>query len=859
MERFKRFERSIYTACSETCSIYSDNIFIKHQGRRLSFGETYEKTISRAAFLQKQGISKDDIVGIIAENSPEWCISFLAITSIGATALPLDTNLSKNQHEDMLKAAGASCLFTGDGFHDRYKLPSFAIEQVDSPADIKTFSPPECSADDIAVLIFTSGTTGTPKIVSLTHRNLLHIAYVCTDLEEYTQGDQTLAILPLFHIYALESTFLAPFVTGSMIIMQTSLKGPDIMQSLADNDISIFPAAPIMWELFFDGITNKARAESEKKYKLFMFLVKNAPLLRKLGLGFLLKKVFTPVHDVFGHSHRFFISGGAPMKREYFNAYKNMGFNIFEGYGLSETTGPIAVPYYKDSEAGSVGRPMKGNEVKIININKDGIGEICLRGFAVSPGYYKNDEANKEAFDEDGFFRTGDLGRLDKKGNIRITGRIKNVIVLDSGKNVYPEEMEFYYRNSDKINEIAVFERKHKEKTTIHAVVVPAKKSKDSYREIREELEKLNRELPDYKRVKKFSISFDELPKNSSKKIMYNEIISLLEAGNYQAGEDDSVVLKDLLQGTTPKEEKIISLLKEKFNVEFLYENSTPADFNVDSLSLIDLIVFLEQNLNVVIDSKEFRKKETMTEILAYTASLEETDGASLDSKILTGEITSKANRFFNPLHHVVIGFFGFLSKIFWKLDVKNRDKLQLDNNILISNHQSYLDMVWIASSIPLKQRKQIYVTGKKRLSFLRYIFPILPIIYVDETNGIEVLKAGADILRQGKTLIIFPEGTRSRDGSLGEFMNGAAYLAKKLNRDVVPLSIDGSYRIWPRHKKLPSIITGEKGYLSVGEIIKPDDYENIESLNDALYRAVAAGLPITGADEKNRKEVVMK
>nr|HPJ40314.1 AMP-binding protein [Spirochaetota bacterium] len=562
-----------------------------------------------------------------------------------------------------------------------------------------------------------------------------------------------------------------------------------------------------------------------------------------LGLGLVLKKVFAPVHDVFGHSHRFFISGGAPMKREYFNWYKNMGFNIMEGYGLSETTGPIAIPYYKKSKAGSVGPPIAGNEVTVKNINSDGIGEICLRGPAVSPGYFKNDEANRKSFDEEGFFNTGDLGRVDRKGNIYITGRLKNVIVLDSGKNVYPEELEFFYRNSEKINEIAVFERSLQGRTSLFAVVVPGRKSSASYNEIKAEIELMNKELPDYKRVRNFSVSFDELPKNSTKKILYSEVIKFLEAGNYQTCEEDNVVLKDLLRGTGPREERIVALLKKKLGAEILFTNSTLSDFNVDSLGFIDIIVYLEQNLNTAIDSKVFRTKETLGEILIYLASLEEAAGSSLDDKILNGEIEFRANTFFNPFHHIVLAFLRVASKALWNVEVRNREMLQLDNTILVSNHQSYLDMVWIASSIPWKYRKDIYVTGKRRLSFLRFIFPILPIIYVDETNGIEVLKAGADILRQGKTLVVFPEGTRTENGQLNEFMSGAAYLAKHLGKKILPVSVSGSYEIWPRRNRLPEFFTSKKGYLTIGETIDPAQYDSVEALNDAMYNAVEAGI----------------
>jgi long-chain acyl-CoA synthetase len=324
---------------------------------------------------------------------------------------------------------------------------------------------------------------------------------------------------------------------------------------------------------------------------------------------------------------------------------------------------------------------------------------------------------------------------------------------------------------------------------------------------------------------------------------MYPEVIKLLENGSYQTGLDDRVVLKDVLRGSNPREERIVELLRKKLRADLLFTNNTLSDFNVDSLGNIELIVFLEQNLTVVIDAREFRKKETMGEILAYLSSLKEGEGSSLDRIILNGKIGIKPNRIFNPFHHVLLGLAKVLSKICWKFEVINPDRLNLNNNILVSNHQSYLDMVWIAFSIPGKQRKQIYVTGKRKLAFLRFIFPILPVIYVDESNGIEVLKAGADILRQGKTLIIFPEGTRTTDGNLGEFMSGAAYLAKNLNKEIIPVSVDGGYKLWPKHNKFPTVTTDQKGYLTVGKIIKPADYDSVESLNDAIFRAVESGL----------------
>jgi long-chain acyl-CoA synthetase len=517
-----------------------------------------------------------------------------------------------------------------------------------------------------------------------------------------------------------------------------------------------------------------------------------------------------------------------------------MGFNIIEGYGLSETTGPIAIPYYKTSMAGSVGTPIKGNEVLIKNINEDGIGEIWFKGDAVMPGYYKNDEANSLAFDENGFFNTGDLGRLDRKGNIYITGRMKNVIVLDSGKKVYPEEIESYFKQSTVISEIAVFERKVSGRATVFAVMVPSVKSGKSFGMIRSVVESLNNDLPDYKRVRGFAVSMDELPKNSTKKILYNEINSLLEQGVYQTDESDSPQLRDIFRPSNSREEQAASLIKDYFRVKSLMANQSLDDFNMDSLGLIEFIVYLEKEMRIEINPEEFRRKQTVSELVIYISSLEETADKSVEKWILEGEYSFRPYPFFNPLHHLAIGFLGGMSRLFWGIKAVNAHKLVLDNKIVVANHQSYLDMVWISYFVPWKYRKNVYATAKKRLSFLRFVFPMFPVIFLDDTNSIEVLKGGADILRQGKTLIIFPEGTRSQDGNIQSFRSGAAFLAKNLNIKIIPVSVKGGFEIWPRDKSLPHFITSFKGKILVGDEIDPANYKSVESLNLALQETVS-------------------
>ena len=280
-------------AYRSVCKINSKRILFANEG--INYSKAWQRAEKRAVFLKKKGYKKGDIIAILAANSVEWCLAYMAITSVGAIALPMDTNLSPAKYREMAKSAGVNAAFVSGQFRDVFKnITVYNIE--DEPPAYKSASlkKTDISKDDIASLLFTSGTTGRPKIVALTHGNILHVAIDCTKLEEYTPDDVTLAMLPLYHVYAFEATFLAPLVSGSSIVFLNSLKGPDIVKALAENSITIFPAAPQMWELFFDSLVSKVRVQSKLKYAVFMFFLKAAPALKTLGLGFLPRKIFHP-------------------------------------------------------------------------------------------------------------------------------------------------------------------------------------------------------------------------------------------------------------------------------------------------------------------------------------------------------------------------------------------------------------------------------------------------------------------------------------------------------------------------------------------------------------------------------------
>jgi long-chain acyl-CoA synthetase len=832
---------NLYEFYKEKCELYSDKILFDN---KITYAEAFKLAEQRAVFLQSEGYKKGDVIAILAKSNAEWVLSYMAINMLGGVVLPLDVNLMPQALTDMAKNLKAKALFISDEYKGVIKkIKTYPVSLEKSLEKKKKFKVPKVSEDDTATFIYTSGTTGTPKIVALTHRNIFCTAENIGERARMTTSDLFLCLLPLYHVYALLACFAGPFSHGAAFVYLTSLKGPDIMKCLAENPFTVFPAAPLLWEMIMDGIIKKVKGESAFKYRLFKFFLEYGTAMRKIGLSFLPIKFLTRSCTI-RKKIRFFVSGGAPLKDKYRKYYKSMGFTVLEGYGLTETTGPITLPDPDKNFIGSVGPVISGNESKIKNINDEGIGEVWLKGDSVTPGYYNNAAANKEVFDNEGFFNTGDLGKKDKHGNIYLTGRVKNVIVISSGKNVYPEELETYYKKSEEIEEIAVFGLDKDGDEHVYAVIVPKDKTEKSFEKIKNELTRLNKGLPSYKTVTDFAISFDKLPVNSARKVVYRTVIDLLKQGVYMEHENDSTVLRDVLTPTTPYETEVIETLRKKLKVKTIYAKQTFADFKIDSLGLVDLTVQLEEALSISIDLEKFKTLQTMDEIVAYLVSLEKTSGGSIKERLFEGEITEKPLLFFNPVLYFWIALIKLCCKVFWKVKVINPEKFEINNCIILANHSSYFDIPWLISAMKIRDIKNTYAIGKKEVSGIRYVFHGMPVIWIDyDKNTNEVFKKSADLLRQNKSVMIFPEGIRSANGEMQEFKLGSAYLAKNINREIIPVTINGTYDIWPPEKKFPEFVTKKRGSVVIHDKINPADYKTIESLMAKVRSEIEKGI----------------
>lgn len=523
---------NLYEFLKSSVSKYNNQIFFCR--KQITYNTFLELVKKRAAFLLKEGFKSGDVIGILSKNSADWVITYFAITSIGAYALLLDTNLFPNDYEAMTKEVDAKAVFTSkDLNYESSNLKIYDISIDGNLENINEFKPANVSENHIASLSFTSGTTGNPKIVPLTHKNVITTAVsnVKTVLKHEDLQDETIyGLLPIYHVYGMTASFMVALAAGAKVAFTETLNPKVILKELQEYKVKVFPGVPRLWELFYNKIEQGFK--EKKLHKLFKLLTNHGIWFKRTGLGKVVNHIFKPVRDMLGGNISIMLSGGAPLKPTIENAFNNMGFRMIQGYGLTETVGPFSLNPPVNGCEFSVGPPAEGNYAEIRNTNKDGIGEVWLKGASVFPEYYKNKEATEKSFDADGWYNSGDLGYMDKKGFIYIMGRKKNVIVLDSGKNVYPEELENHFKSAPEIEEISVFGYNVNDRNVVYAVVVPSDENMKK-EEIELVIKRYNDKLPMFKKVTHYAVSYEPLPKTSTQKIKPHIVKKNLEAGKY--------------------------------------------------------------------------------------------------------------------------------------------------------------------------------------------------------------------------------------------------------------------------------------------------------------------------------------
>jgi long-chain acyl-CoA synthetase len=524
--------------------------------RILTYTRLGMRTAGASSHLMKLGVEKGDRIAIFSESRPEWAVALFGIVSCSGIVVPMDVKLSDAEIEFILNDCQAKCIFVSKKLLEtilrvRSKLPFIqnivCLDEVsvDGALLLNDFKVPEkeilnreIQAEDTALIVYTSGTTGVAKGVEITYKNLLFEVMSLNRYIDFSPKDNFLSILPLNHLLELTGGLIAPLYAGARVTYCDSIKPPVLMKLMQETKTTTMICVPLVLKLFHGGIMKNIDDMKQWKKKLFY---------RMLGLSrFLLnfnvrigRLLFASLHKKFGGHLKCFVSGGAPLDPRVEEDFHALGFNVLQGYGLTETSPVLTVNTFNERKYTSVGIPLKGVEIQIVkNKPDDKEGEIIARGPNIMRGYYKNKEKTDEVL-KDGWFHTGDIGYLDDDNFLYITGRIKNMIVLGGGKKIFPEEIEEVMSKSKLIKEMCVVGLKA---TTglkagteeVFAVIVPhsdgfseeEKQNKSAIKDkIAAEINKLSVDLAEYKKISEFMLYFDELPKTSTKKIKRKEVL----------------------------------------------------------------------------------------------------------------------------------------------------------------------------------------------------------------------------------------------------------------------------------------------------------------------------------------------
>ncbi len=701
------------------------------EGTEYNYSEMLDAIRGIAFRLEKEGVDFGDRVALIGENHPRWVIAYLGILFRGAVCVPIDPHAEIDTIRNFLDNSEAKMAFIGDDFAETFakldrKLPTVLLngpEQANAADGSDGFDewtstqrpknydqkPPPAQTDDLAVLIYTSGTTGTPKGVPLTHGNIFYEATGCQEVMHISENEIVLSVLPLFHVFAQVVNLWVIASIGGSVCYVKELAPAELTRAFETKQITLLTGVPRLWYLFHKKIFDGVAAQPKPVQWLFALMLKTNGFLRdafKINLG---HKFFKKVHDGFGGKLNITISAGSRFDEKIARDYHALGFTLIQGYGLTETSGAVTATRFEDNVVGSVGVAVNHAEIKLGELNDEGAGEVLIKGKMVFSGYYKNPEATKEAFTDDGWFRSGDLGKLDKNGHLFIVGRLKDVIVLPNGKNIHPEDIETHYLKSPMVEELAILGVKDDTNgrtgaEKLIAVVVPdfeyLKKSNisNSKESIRHSLDSLGRDLPEYQRVRNYIIRVEPLPRTATRKIKRFELTKAIEEGTIEGSASQpkswELSAKDTSLLETNAAKAVIAAIKQNVkDTDVIHPSmNLEIDLGLDSLARAETFAALEQAISADFDSEEAAQALTVANVIELVNKNGGDTAEAVSLDLNWGNIVREADEdypevrtvlknrpIFDPFAFVVYKIFNLIFRIFLRLEVSGKENLDLD------------------------------------------------------------------------------------------------------------------------------------------------------------------------------------
>jgi long-chain acyl-CoA synthetase len=796
----------------------------------ISYSQLFRHVQQFAQLFGNKGYSK---VSIYAENCPAWLFAFYAALQNNCMAIPIDFLASAEDVAYIIDDCRPDLLFTSSGMAE-------SLEKIDQKTTHKPqiivwdeIIPDESISESqwigpddnetTAVIIYTSGTTGSPKGVMLSYTNILENMTAVIDCQIFTPERQVMIFLPLHHVFPLVGSMMVPLFAGSTIAMAPSMQSADLMKTFADNEVGVFLGVPRLYELMYRGI--KAKIDKSAVGRTLLWLVLKTKN-RRLG-----KKIFGKVHQGFGGHLQYMISGGAALNKEVGHFFYGIGFDILEGFGMTEAAPMITFPRPGRVKIGSTGEALPGLQVEIHD------GEIVAKGPSIMKGYYNRPEETAEVI-IDGWLHTGDLGYLDKDGFLYITGRKKEIIVLPNGKNINPVELEMKLEGFSKsIKEVGIF--MHNE--MLHAVILPdfSFLSENGVENIEayfrdKVISPFNTELSSYKRIMQFTLVSAELPRTRLSKLQRFKLADLLEKKHENKAALD--------EPETSEYRAIKSFIESQVDMDVLPDHHLVFDISMDSLSKLSLIDFIEKSFGIKFDEEQLLKFPSIRKIAEHIQHNKlfhrtETDSTwAGDLKDDAEVILPKTSFLLGPIVSSVRGVFRF----FFRFEGKGMENIPEGPCFFAPNHESKLDAFLVLSYLDKPTLKSTFSYAKKdhvKSWIRRYLASRSNVIVMDLSKDLKhSIQKMAEVVKQGKKILIFPEGTRTLSGELGKFKKTYAILSTELNIPIVPVAISGAFEAMSSGAR--KIKRGEKITIEFLPAISPGEMKP-EELNELVKQRI--------------------
>ncbi|WP_430810656.1 MULTISPECIES: AMP-binding protein [unclassified Carboxylicivirga] len=800
---------------------------------KISYNTLKQHIASYSKLLEELSINR---LAIFSENQVGWIYSFYAGWHNNATIVPIDFMSSEDEVAYILKDCFPEAIFTSKdkkllleaaiakaGIHTKV----FVIEECDQLplCDSQELKPIDTHKDKTAVIIYTSGTTGSPKGVMLSFENLMaNVEAVSKKINIYTEDDVVMMLLPMHHIFPLMGTMIAPLLVGGTIAVSPSMASEDIIKTLQANKVSIIIGVPRLYAAIRKGI----RAKIDRS-PVARMLFKMAKGINSQSFS---RTLFKSAHQKFGGAVKYMVCGGAALDPEVGQDFKTLGFEVLEGFGMTEAAPMITFTRPGRVRIGSPGEVLPVAEIEIRD------GEIVVKGPNVMQGYFNRPEETAEVLKE-GWLYTGDLGRLDEDGYLYITGRRKEIIVLSNGKNINPSEVEAKIENRAAcVAEIGVYA----DGDQLKAIVVPNKAEFAGMDKVRMEeklrwevINEYNQSVAPYKKIMDFSLTDAELPRTRLGKLQRFKLKDFAAAREEETLPVQEVKLEEY--------KLVADFIANEKNCNVRPNHHVEYDLALDSLDKVGLLVFIESTFGIKMEVEELiafpsvlalsefiaeKRTKMAVEKINWSKILKEKVTLQLPRTWLTGALFLKMSKYF---FHVYFRFRG-----------KGAANIPDGPCIIAPNHQSYFDGLFVASWLKRNSIRNTYFYAKEKhvkSRFMKFFANRHHIIIMDLNKDLkESIQKMGEALKKKKKLIIFPEGTRSFDGSLGEFKKTFAILSRELNVPIVPVSIKGAVNALPRGSKFP------RPFKKVSvEFLKPvyPSGESYEMLAELVYKSISS------------------